>query len=537
MKIGVHRPLAGGYSLHRAKPTSARPQFAAASKARRARRDVRAVTDKAVHVPVSEPEAPATLVAANGVDEEAVSQFNWFKQWYVVAVAEYIDTTRPYKLELLGLPMVLWKDGTGTWRCFENMCPHRLAPLSEGRIEPDGNLMCSYHAWRFNGEGKCVALPQAKDEATFQKIVQQPRACVKSYPVRVEQGCIWVWADSSPTAFIDCQVRPPAIIPELDQDLPPGWEQTDCHYMFRDLPYGWDYTHENVMDRAHLAISHHGITGSRYEDAYFMDTDVKVGETLQDGFKSSLKTLKDGVAAVNASFEPPCLWKVIMTFDDGAQDFVILYSSPKKPGITRWVGLQFMIKPKNSTSQVSGFAQNPLKLPIWMKHIFITLFIHQDVAFLHFQERFIAEFKKGMGLHDRYWMPCPQDKDVIVFRKWFERAGGVIPYVGYEPGYVPPLLSEDQMFDFYEAHAKHCHHCMKGLKQMKALRVAVWAAAAFCFVKAMVTAAVRQSTSWLPPKGSIILSAVGLVCVGIAFVLNQMIGLFFVYKYSHADND
>lgn len=40
-----------------------------------------------------------------------------------------------------------------------------------------------------------------------------------------------------------------------------------------------------------------------------MDTEVKVGEVLQDGFKSSLKTLKKGVAAVNASFEPPCLWK------------------------------------------------------------------------------------------------------------------------------------------------------------------------------------------------------------------------------------
>lgn len=53
------------------------------------------------------------------------------------------------------------------------MC--RLAPLSEGRIEPDGNLMCSYHAWRFNGEGKCVALPQAKDEESFRKIVSQPR--------------------------------------------------------------------------------------------------------------------------------------------------------------------------------------------------------------------------------------------------------------------------------------------------------------------------------------------------------------------------
>lgn len=530
MQIGLsHRPRAG-YAVQRGNF----PRRVAQVEVRR-RRDVRAVTDKVLRVAAPE-RTELTLPETNGVPDTVQPEFNWFKQWYVVAVADYLDPIRPHKLELLGLPLVLWKDGSGQWRCFENMCPHRLAPLSEGRVESDGNLMCSYHAWRFNGEGKCVALPQAKDEASFQEITKHKRACAKTYPVRVEQGCIWVWADSSPTAFIDCQVREPAIIPELDQDLPPGWSRTECHYMVRDLPYGYEFTHENVMDRAHLAISHHNITGSRYEDAYFMDTSVKLGATLQDGFKSTLKTLK-GQVAVNAIFEPPCLWKVIQTFEDGAQDFVILYSNPKLPGITRWVGLQFMIKPKNSTSKVSGFARNPMKLFIWMKHIFITLFIHQDVAFLHFQERFIAQLKKDLSLHERYWMPCPQDKDVIFFRKWFERAGGYVPYVGYEKGFVPPLLSEDQMFDFWESHAKHCRHCQKGLKHMQAFRVAVWGAAAYCFVQAMITAAVRQSASWIPPTSSIVLTAVGVVCLGLITILNKMIGLFFVYKYNHQDNN
>lgn len=226
-----------------------------------------------------------------------------------------------------------------------------------------------------------------------------------------------------------------------------------------------------------------------------------------------------------------------MTFDDGAQDFVILYSSPKQPGITRWVGLHFMIKPKNSKSKPSGFADNPLPLTEWMKHLIITLFIHQDVAFLHFQERFIAQMKKGASLHERYWMPCPQDKDVIVFRKWFERAGGYIPYVGYEKGYVPPLLPEDQMFDFYEAHAKHCVHCQKGLKTVRNLRVVMWAVAAFCFVRAMVLATVNASSSWIPPKGSLIASAIGVVCLGLIAFLNKVVDLFYVYRYNHQDNN
>lgn len=56
----------------------------------------------------------------------------------------------PYACDLLGERMVLWRDGEGQWRCFEDKCPHRLAHLSEGRIDPrDGTLMCSYHGWRW----------------------------------------------------------------------------------------------------------------------------------------------------------------------------------------------------------------------------------------------------------------------------------------------------------------------------------------------------------------------------------------------------
>jgi hypothetical protein len=37
--------------------------------------------------------------------------------------------------------------GFGYFRCFEDRCPHRLAPLSEGRIDEQdgGTLMCNYH--------------------------------------------------------------------------------------------------------------------------------------------------------------------------------------------------------------------------------------------------------------------------------------------------------------------------------------------------------------------------------------------------------
>lgn len=38
---------------------------------------------------------------------------------------------------------VAWKDPAGQWNVFLDVCPHRLVPLSEGRVNEDGRLVSS----------------------------------------------------------------------------------------------------------------------------------------------------------------------------------------------------------------------------------------------------------------------------------------------------------------------------------------------------------------------------------------------------------
>ncbi|CAI0403649.1 unnamed protein product [Linum tenue] len=62
----------------------------------------------------------------------------------------------------MGMDVVVWWDGNeNAWKVFDDMCPHRLAPLSEGRIDRWGSLQCSYHGWCFDGSGSCQLIPQA----------------------------------------------------------------------------------------------------------------------------------------------------------------------------------------------------------------------------------------------------------------------------------------------------------------------------------------------------------------------------------------
>jgi phenylpropionate dioxygenase-like ring-hydroxylating dioxygenase large terminal subunit len=87
-------------------------------------------------------------------------EFNFFQHWYPLSPVEDLDPKRPTPVTVLGLRLVIWKPSSSeTYRAFLDQCPHRLAPLSEGRVdEKTGNLMCSYHGWQFDEQGTCTLL-------------------------------------------------------------------------------------------------------------------------------------------------------------------------------------------------------------------------------------------------------------------------------------------------------------------------------------------------------------------------------------------
>lgn len=70
--------------------------------------------------------------------------FCWTKAWWPVIPLHYLDKKKPMPVTMLGHTYVVWfEPKSEQWRVMEDRCPHRLAPLSEGRIDADGTLMCS----------------------------------------------------------------------------------------------------------------------------------------------------------------------------------------------------------------------------------------------------------------------------------------------------------------------------------------------------------------------------------------------------------
>ena len=71
--------------------------------------------------------------------------------WFPIAWTHEIEHF-PVARSLLGKPVVLYRSQAGQVHVFDDRCPHRHAPLSEGTLV-EGHLQCPYHGWSFNEAG------------------------------------------------------------------------------------------------------------------------------------------------------------------------------------------------------------------------------------------------------------------------------------------------------------------------------------------------------------------------------------------------
>ena len=98
--------------------------------------------------------------------------------WYPLAWSRDIGralTTR----RVLEEDLVVFRTEAGVVAALEDACPHRLAPLSIGRLRGDA-VECGYHGLTFDCEGTCTHAPG----------MPRPPASarVRSYPTAESMG-------------------------------------------------------------------------------------------------------------------------------------------------------------------------------------------------------------------------------------------------------------------------------------------------------------------------------------------------------------
>nr|XP_023878622.1 protochlorophyllide-dependent translocon component 52, chloroplastic isoform X1 [Quercus suber]XP_023878623.1 protochlorophyllide-dependent translocon component 52, chloroplastic isoform X2 [Quercus suber] len=450
-------------------------------------------------------------------------KFDWYSQWYPVMPVCDLDKRRPHAKKVIGLDVVVWWDrNEEVWKVFDDRCPHRLAPLSEGRIDQWGRLQCVYHGWCFNGSGDCKFIPQAPPEGP--PVHTAKKACVAVYPSTVQNNIVWFWPNSDPQYKDILMEKKPPYISEIDE---PSFTNSMGN---RDIPYGYEVLVENLMDPAHVPYAHHGIMQTRRpKDS--VKADREGGRPLELMIeKLDINGFKADQGWSNSKFLPPCVFYAYTKPMDQANGSESSVGTKKETSVQRSFVLVFIcipVSPGNSRL-IWTFPRNfgvwiDKVVPRWMFHVGQNLILDSDLYLLHIEERKIMDVGNA-NWHKTCFVPTKSDALVIGFRKWLNKyAGGQVDWRGKYSGALPPTPPKEQLMDRYWSHVVNCRSCNIAYKGLNALEVVLQVVS---IVSIGIAAAAKQGAISAVARTTMVLLAV-------LFYASSRLLAHFIYKNFH----
>ncbi|PXF47463.1 Pheophorbide a oxygenase, chloroplastic [Gracilariopsis chorda] len=389
-------------------------------------------------------------------------EYSWLNNWFPVTFAADVDE-KPFSFSIFSKRYVLFRDADGEYVVFDDVCPHRAAPLSEGRVVTsvgeDGkrksHIECIYHGWRFDSCGQCVRVPQSPPEKPI------PSQCNirQRYPTTIILNKLIV------VYLGDCSDANFGRLPVPEQ-LQTSFETCELfRSMARSMPVSFDAVFENVVDPLHVSWAHHGTSqGNRNID--FSKSQVKTSSRSVSSFVSEVR-LPRFSNPIHIEFRPPtyasykfAFGYLLFWFAPTTADSCILFTTlaSKEPS--------FLVKAMIRT------------IPEWTRHGDVNVVLDGDTALLRYQVDNLL-FKKN-DVYDatwkqNYYLGASQiDSAVFHFRKWLDENVDSIPFTRaeLEAAKISSSTKLDKRYinDRYEHHTKNCSCCSAALRNARRIR-------------------------------------------------------------------
>ncbi|MFN9620872.1 MAG: Rieske 2Fe-2S domain-containing protein [Synechococcaceae cyanobacterium] len=401
-------------------------------------------------------QAAAPLPAQSG--SEAAGNA-WWNRWYPVAYLRDLDRRRPSAFTLMEQDLVLWWDQDASrWRAFADLCPHRLVPLSEGRINEQGLLECPYHGWCFSGDGRCQGIPQAEPGS----LPSERRSACRSFATAEAQGLLFVFAgEASGAAAV-----PLPLVPVIEDGTDGPWVLQDT---FRDLPMDALTLLENVLDVSHVNYTHHGTVGRR-SNAGPVRAELRTAGP--EGFTVFWEEgpRRGRLGSQHTTFAAPgLLWHDLSASSLG-RVLTVVYATPIRRGECRlFARFPFQFR--------SPLPRLLLRLrPLWLQHLGNHRVLEDDQIFLHWQERALEQRGRSGSASRAFHLATGADVYVQALHDWVERTGGD----PFPEDPLPPRLDRLALMERERAHTRHCAACSGALRAIRRWRPLVaalpWAA-------------------------------------------------------------
>lgn len=174
--------------------------------------------------------------------------------WQIVCHVSDIPSAGDYRtLDYLGESIIVVRGDDGAVRAFSNVCRHRAMRLVEGPAGCTKKLVCPYHAWCYELDGRLSGVPMRRDYPALDM------AANGLVPVNLDlwQGFAFVRLrdDGGPSV---AQMMAPAeaeIAPYRFADMQPigrPWA--------RPRAVNWKNVGDNYSDNLHIPVAHDGLT-------------------------------------------------------------------------------------------------------------------------------------------------------------------------------------------------------------------------------------------------------------------------------------
>lgn len=204
-------------------------------------------------------------------------------QWYVVAW-DFEVQEKPLGRVICGEPVVLFRDSEGRLAALEDVCPHRLVPLSLGSIEGDA-IRCHYHGLLLDSHGRCREMPGGDPVNSVVK--------ARTYPVVERYRFVWVWIG-------DPALSDEAALPDLWMNEHPEWRadggtlHVRCDYRL---------VIDNLMDLSHETYVHASSIGQKEIHNHPVETQVADGEVITQRWMPAVEPPPMYRAALGSALE------------------------------------------------------------------------------------------------------------------------------------------------------------------------------------------------------------------------------------------
>jgi hypothetical protein len=292
---------------------------------------------------------------------------------------------------------------------------------------------------------------------------------------------------------------PPRSECSLD-DVNPGKEDGFKVYDFQiDLPYDHSYLVENLIDPAHVFISHDRTEGGmNREDATPYDMQLDEDSFSTQGFTGRMRSAASatmGGPFINVTMEAPGIVRYHSTFGNIVFG-TALHCMPLSLGKSR---LLFRTMSK-------GMPQKRVdRKPKWLRHLNSCKVLEQDVGLITTQEDHFAR-NPERTLADEFILLSSSDKFVGAYRRWLDRVGHGMPWFQglvssssnvysntFRPTRLPPGLDpaghaasgQDIVETRYHRHVMHCPATRNALRNVTRLKRAFIAATALAVTAAL----------------------------------------------------